>query len=289
MSREIDDIGDDDGNDDAVELSRDLRAAQAEQSGAPGAPGDDDPEDDLADGTDEDAGAGEDHPPKAKQTARERIEELARARRDAEKAAFDAEMRVIELERRLADGKGDGKDAAPAAKPDPGDFTYGEVDTEYLSAMVDWKVSQREAQIRKDADERARKEAEKSRAEHYRKRLDTVMVEGPKRHRDFENAVNGTNFAPEVARDILDSDNPVDIAYHLANNLDDLRSLSKADPAGRARIIGRLEGRYSAASAAKKVTSAPAAMGSRPRADTAGRYGPDNQDDFDRAFFANKR
>ena len=40
---------------------------------------------------------------------------------------------------------------------------------------------------------------------------------------------------------ILDSENPIDIAYHLSNNVGEL-ALARADSAERARTIGRPRG-----------------------------------------------
>jgi len=281
--------------DDVVELSEGMKAAI---KAAEPEEDDDDDDSDADEGDeddsepeseaepDEDSADEEPAPKKGKKDARERIKELARKRRDAEKAAFELEMKNIELERRLAE-------ARPAAKtelqaPNPKDYDYGAVDPKYLDAVVDYKVALREQEIRAEADTKAR-EADTARiVETYNKKLAKTMETGKARYADFEEVVNSTTYPAELAVMILDSDNPVDIAYHLSNNISELRALARADAAERARVIGCLEGLFSATSAAKKVTKAPEPLGSRAskaKPKSEARYGPDNQDDFDKAFY----
>lgn len=222
---------------------------------------------------------------KSGKSARERIAELTKLRRVAEGSAFEAEMRAVELERRLAERDA----AAPVAKkaPDAKDFTYGEVDPAYLDAVVEFKVGEREQGIRSEVEKTARAETEAQTKARYTAKLEEVMKAGEKRYKGFTEQVNKTPFPPDVAFAILNSDTAVDIARHLSNNIAVLREITRATPIERARMIGKLEGRFSVTSAVKK-TKAPEPMGSpNRRADTAaeGKYGPDDQDAFDKAFF----
>lgn len=278
-------------DDDAVELSRDMAKAvkaaedEAEDEDAEDAEDSDDSdaEDDSAKDRADDAA---DEPRKDKRSAQDRIKELAKLRREAEQAAFELEMRNIELERQLAERTGS-KDEAPKP-PNPKDFTYGEVDPDYLTAMVDHKVALREVDIRTEAAKAAKQAEEGEIRAKYEKRLATVMTDGGKRFKDFEAVVGKTPYTPQIAQMILDSENAVDIAYYLANNVGELRTLVRAGVSEQARVIGRLEGRFSAASAVKKKTKAPEALGShrsRESSKADGQFGPDNQDDFDKAFF----
>ena len=275
-------------DDDAVELSRDMAKAlkDADEYSDDSDDEDDDSSaeegDSAKDLTDDTA----DEPRRDKRTAQDRIKELARLRREAEQAAFELEMRNIELERQLAERVGS-KDEAPKP-PNPKDFTYGEVDPDYLTAMVDHKVALREVDIRTEAAKAAKQAEEREVRAKYEKRLAAVMVDGSKRFKDFEAVVGKTPYTPQIAQMILDSENAVDIAYYLANNVSELRTLVRAGVSEQARVIGRLEGRFSAASAVKKKTKAPEALGShrsRESSKADGQFGPDNQDDFDKAFF----
>jgi len=273
MARDHDDINDD--MEDSVELSDRFEDELDDQD-------DDQDDQDEVLTAQERAGNG-------KPSAKDRIKELAEKRRAAEQAQLAAEMRAIELERRL-EALEKGAERAPAAvkKPDPADFRYGEVDPDFVEATVNYRVWERD---QAESETRRQQEAQRTEAEtatHYRKRLTNVLTEGKKKYRGFEDAVMATDYEPALARLVLDSDRAVDIAYHLSKNGSDLLALTRANPQERLRILGRLEGSLSAASAAKKVTKAPPAMGRKPKRQSAGdgKYGPDDQDAFDRAFFS---
>ena len=286
MLDDDDDLPDDDleDEDDSVELSNDLKAAQEAEK-----PDSDDSGDESAESAAESGDSEVEKPAKRKMTADERFAELTRLRREAEKAAFEFEMKNIELEKRLAE-RDQGSSAAPKA-PDPKDFAYGEVDPDYLTAVVDFKVASREQDIRTEAAKASEAAEVKKITEHYQKRYGEVLSSDKKRFADFEAVVDKTPFTAELARDILDSDSAVDIAYFLSNNVSELRTLVRATPAERARAIGRLEGRFSAASAVKKASKAPDPLGSRQSkagSKSEPQYGPDNQDEFDKAFFAGR-
>lgn len=279
-----DDVSDDDTDDldDALEDGDDLEDDDQDE-------GDDDSDDgDDPEDEDEDAGA-QDRAARKPQGAKARIQELSRLRREAEEKAFQLELRLQELER--------AKQAAPAPEtpqlppePDPRDFDYGEVDAKYLDAVVEYRVAKK---AQEDAAARAQETAQQAQAREnakYGKRLDEVMKAGEKAHPGFGELINRVPFDAQVARMVLDSEQAVDIAFHLGNNLGDLRELTLAAPDERARILGRLEGRLSAASAGKKkATGAPNALGRtrkrKPPSKDAEKYGPSDQDAFDKAFF----
>lgn len=293
---------------DSVELSNDMAAAQDDEptgsvertahgEAVEDVPEDDEDDaegdDDAQDDQDADEDADGEAPPakgKGKQTARERIEELARSRREAQQQAFAAELREIEKDRRIAELEarmGGGAASEDDPEPNPSDFTYGHVDDQYVNAVVDWRARQQVREIQQQEQVRQNQQQEMQVRQHYMTRMNEVLESGEKKHPGFKEAVNATTYDGDLARQVLDSDIAVDLAFHLANNLDDLRSLLKATPAERARHLGRIEGRLSAPSAAKKRTRAPEPPGSgRVRSATSTRYGPDDQDEFDKAYFS---
>ena len=254
---------------------------------------DDGDEEDGEDGEDDGGkdAASDDEPPakdRKKRSAQERIKELARARRESEKAAYEAELRTQELERQLAERGEVSTEAELPKEPDPKDFRYGEVDSGYIDAVVEYRLAKKEFEGQTERKTRAEQERASSEAEWYRQRLADVMTKGTKKYSGFREAVENTVYDPALARMVLDSDNAVDIAYHLSKNVRDLRDLTRATPQERLRKLGRLEGRLSAPSAAKKTSAAPRTPGSKGRKvqdRSSGRFGPDNQDDFDKAFF----
>ena len=233
---------------------------------------------------------------KSKKTAQDRIEELAEKRRDAEAAQFAAEMAVVEKDKAIENltarlealEQGGGK-GAPAEKPDPSNFEYGEVDQKYIDAVVDWRVAVETGKLKKQQTD-ALTDAEKDRLiKHYQTASNKAEAEGAKKYGDKFDVVKRTPFSGEVARAVLDSDHPVDISYYLARNVGKLRELTKMDSAQRAKALGRLEERFSArTSAAKKRTKAPDTPGrkAKPRSSKVdSKYGPEDQDEFDKAFW----
>ncbi len=233
-----------------------------------------------------------------KQTAAERIEELAEKRRKAESEAFDAEMalqeerrRNDELEARLAKlENGGGQQTTTLKEPNPEDFEYGKVDDKYIEATIEYRLAKERETFQNTQRDQETERSNAEKAEHYKKRLAIVSKEGNKRFKDFDKIVESVNFPGEVAREILDSDFGVDISYYLAKNVGKLREVSLMSPAERTREMGRLEERFSArASAGKKRTKAPDTPGKKqkrkPVSKDEKQFGPENQDDFDRAFF----
>lgn len=279
--------------------------------------GDDDDDDDITkyyvdgDGSDEDdedededvSAAAADHDEvkpeaKPKSKAQMRIAELAEKRREAEKEAFDAQMKNVELERRLEALEKGKAEATPKVtitpKPDPKDFAYGEVDSKYIDALVEHRLSTERAKFHQEqgVTETQRKQA--ASVDHYKKRLAHISTEGAKKFGpNYDKVVNTVDFPADVARDILDSDQGVDISFYLAKNIGKLREMTTMSSTERAKAVGRLEERFSAsASAGKKRTDAPStpsrrgkSPGRKPKADEA-KYGPDDQDAFDAAFFS---
>ena len=100
--------------------------------------------------------------------------------------------------------------------------------------------------------------------------------------------------AVDVSNDVLAqmgrAKKAVDIAYYMSKNIGELIKATRAAPEERARIIGRLEGRFSATSAARKRrTGAPEPIGSNRKSSSPkgkdAKYGPSDQDAFDKAFY----
>lgn len=239
------------------------------------------PEDDTAE-VDEDDEAAEDDvaeedddaedPPapvaaKKKGGAKERIEELAAKRREAEAAAFEAEMKLVEMQRQLEELRAKTAPADAPRRPDPADFVYGETDPEYVQARIDFEVGEKlraTEKAQRDAAEKA--EIDRLKA-HYASRAEEVMAEGEKKYPGFGKAVNGLRLDGGVVQMVLDSEQAVDVTHYLVHNLGDLRALTQADPAQRARLLGRLEGRLSASAAAGKRVESKAPP--RPKAKSA--------------------
>jgi hypothetical protein len=178
-----------------------------------------------------------------------RIDELTRARREAEREAA--------YWKQVAQGTQSPAQAAPQ-RPVPENF---EKYDDYIDALTDWKAEQ--AVAKRMEQDSTRKVAE-TRAQTFAERqaqARTVMA-------DYDEVVGGseTPIAQHVGEAILESDLGPQLAYHFAKNPDALLRLNSMSPTAAAREIGRLEATLSAkpatpAAPTKKVSNTPAPAG----------------------------
>lgn len=179
-----------------------------------------------------------------------RIDELTRARREAEREA--AYWRQVAQQ-------GQAQPSAQAApqKPTPEQFDdYGQ----YVEALTDWKADQ--AVAKRMEQDSTRKVAD-TRAQTFAERQATARTVMP----DYDEVVGSsdTPIANHVGEAIMESDRGPDLAYHFAKNPDVLMRLNGMSPTQAAREIGKLEATLPApkipAPPSKKLSSTPAPAG----------------------------
>lgn len=176
-----------------------------------------------------------------------RIDELTRARREAEREA--AYWRGVAQQ-------GQAQQSAQAAptKPTPDKYDdYGE----YIEALTDWKTEQAVA-TRMEQDNT--RKAVDARNQTFSERQAATRAALP----DYDEVV-GASDAPvsaHVSEALMDSDRGPELAYHFAKNPDVLMSLNGMSPTQAAREIGKLEATLSAVKApsvpSKKLSTTPA-------------------------------
>lgn len=176
-----------------------------------------------------------------------RIDELTRARREAEREA--AYWRGVAQQ-------GQAQQSAQAAptKPTPDKYDdYGE----YIEALTDWKTEQAVA-TRMEQDNT--RKAVDARNQTFSERQAATRAALP----DYDEVV-GASDAPvsaHVSEALMDSDRGPELAYHFAKNPDVLMSLNGMTPTQAAREIGKLEATLSAAKTpavpSKKLSTTPA-------------------------------
>lgn len=210
-------------------------------------------------------------PPKKKpQTAQERIDELTRARREAERRAEAAERRAEAAERAKP---AEEKPAEPAAEvpqgpPQPDDFEFGELDSAYIAATVKYHTDQRIAEF-------TEQQARAQRQAAVQTKFTQTVERGRGKYDDFEEKVvqgaqDGAWPLSETLGSLLvESDVGEDIAYHLATNPDEAASIYAKAPVEQARYFGRLEAKFSAARAAATGGNEPAVTPATTRAPKA--------------------
>lgn len=222
--------------------------------------GDEVPGDDTGTEGGDDAGKPLDAP---KKSVQERINELTRARREAER-------RVEALQAELNQSRSVAKPAEPAAKvadtsaaaetaqgvPNPESYDFGELDSRYIRDLARYEADQRYAELREqDRQERLQTQQQQQQQAAHAK-FQTRVEEGSKKYEDFyEKVVIGAEnvawpLSPELGQLIVESDAGADIAYHLATNPDEAARIFAQSPLEQARYFGRMESKFSAAQSA---------------------------------------
>ena len=176
-----------------------------------------------------------------------RIDELTRARREAEREA--SYWRGIAQQ-------GQAQQSAPAAptKPTPDKYDdYGD----FVEALTDWKTEQ--ALAKRMEQDSTRKVAE-TRSQTFAERQVATRAVLP----DYD-AVVGASETPisnHVGEALMESDRGPELAYHFAKNPDVLQNLNGMTPMQAAREIGKLEATLSIKTApvvpSKKLSTTPA-------------------------------
>jgi hypothetical protein len=204
--------------------------------------------------------AGEDEGDKPKKTVQDRINELTRQRREADRRNAELERRLAAIEAGKPEPKPDAQ-PDPDAPPDPSAFEYGELDVGYIKAVARHEARQEHASLRKSEEER---QQQAKHVEHQREvatRMTTLIETGTAKFDDFEDLVKDPTLpvTPELAMLVLDSDVGADIAYHLAQpkNRAELIAMVQKNPLQLAKEFGKLEVRFAKKTEEKKAPGAP--------------------------------
>jgi hypothetical protein len=192
--------------------------------------------------------------PKPKKSAKDRIDELTAARREAER---EAEYWRSKATQAPAPAQEPQQPLRDEAEPDPSKYTYGETDANFIRDHATYHARKafREEQER-DQQARAQQTAQAQFAEREAKAVeqfdDFYQVVG----HGYDKAVKVIPQAAQQA--ILECEVGPQIAYHLAKNPAEARRLSAMSPLSQAREIGRLEAKLTAAPLTPKTaTQAP--------------------------------
>lgn len=199
-------------------------------------------------------------PSKPKQTAQERINELTRLRREAEREAEEYKARLLEYEQQRQEPPKE-EAAKPGAKkveaeaedpPDPQDFEYGELDSRYIAALVEYQTDRRIEVLRKKAEEEWEATQVQREQEEVKKKFSAKVEEGSKKHEDFyDKVVIGAEkgawaLSEDLGKLLVDSEVGDDIAYYLATHPEESVQIYRQSPVEQARFFGRMEAKFSA-------------------------------------------
>jgi len=160
-----------------------------------------------------------------------RIDELTRARREAERQAA--------YWRELAEGKQE--QAQPEPKPTQDRFASYD---EYVEALTDWKAAQVAERVKKELAqtqaETANRQAQTAATETWQQR----QTEARKAIPDYDEVMGSAAevyVAKHVEAALLDSARGPELAYHFAKNPQEVARINALSPIQAAMEIGRLE------------------------------------------------
>lgn len=189
---------------------------------------------------------------KPKNSAQKRIGELTRKQRDAERDA--AYWKGVAQGRPTPTGA---SQAEPAAKPRVEQFADYET---FVEALSDWKAGEA---VSKYHASQQREQA----ATTLQTKTQDLVTKGTAKFEDFAEVVTNPDLTISMvmAEAMFESENSIEVLYHLAQRPEECERISRLSPSAQAREIGKLEVKLANATveakqqqAARKTTQAPA-------------------------------
>jgi len=223
---------------------------------------------------------------KKKKSVQQRIAELTKKRREAERAAKEATEKLIAAQER-AKALEEAKEKEGASAPDPNDekYRYGEVDEQYLEDLAQFKADKLFAE--KQA-EKAKEDADKvaaDRVAYFEGKMKDLETDGITKYDDFEQSLADIESGDvpltfTMAELMLESKHGADVVHALASDPAEATRISQLSPLRQAAEFGKIEAKFSrspAKSSAKqgrKKSRAPTPPKRRARG-KGGKFAPD--------------
>lgn len=227
---------------------------------------------------------------KPKKTFQDRIDEVTRARREAEREAKYwrdvAEGRVQGQQNRQPEPQG-------PKPPNPDDFDLGDMDPRYLDAMVDYRV---DLKLSSGLD-KVRSEVAQSLHRQAGARVWEASQEAARaKFADYDEVVQPTDpvtgairwpLSDVAGEELQKMDAGGEVAYYLASHPEEAHRIYRLDPSSQLRELGRIEARLEMPSRpqAKAATDAPKPATSQARG-AGGQFSPSPETDDFKAFEA---
>lgn len=262
-----------------------------------------------ADATGEDGDTGDDdeidEQPKRK-TARERIQELNKRARDAERRGSNLEARLAALEKGAGqpnnfNGSSGSKDSAP----DPSDQTkypLGHLDDRYIEDKLDWLATEKATKLADAALQRQQETEQSTALERQQAALmdtvDTVSAKGVELYDDFQEVVVDAGLKGDWAltqttfEAAAESEHGPQILYELAENPKEAKRVASLSNIQQLRFVDKRNSEIAEKMAGRKIPKAGAPPQTQTRgANSSTRISPttDNLDDFEKAWEADAK
>lgn len=180
----------------------------------------------------------------------ERVNEITRARREAERRAEALERELSQYRQQPVQHQPQGTEAPPSLE----DFGYDM--TKWSSAMTEYAIKQAESRVEQRFQQNNQRQHQQTVEQQFQQR----SQEYAKAHPDFDQAVDqlasSVSFHPAIVDAIGNSDHGPAVVHYLAQHLDEADALSRLPPHLAAVRLGRIEAQVSTAKP-KPVTNAP--------------------------------
>lgn len=187
----------------------------------------------------------------------ERVNEITRARREAERREQAQAQRAESLERELEQYRKGSPQHQPRSTekaPALADFNY-DMD-EWSRAMSEYAITQAESRVEQKISTRSQQERQQSVQKSFEERAAKYAAEHP----DFDQAVDDLGrtirFSPEIVEAIGMSDHGPAVVHYLAQHLDEADRIARLPAHIAAVQLGRIEAQVSTPKP-KPVTKAP--------------------------------
>lgn len=200
--------------------------------------------------------------PKPKLTAEQRINQLTRRLRATERERDSLKGRretppedAEEEETPLTEDKPARKEAGK--RPDPKDYTYGQLDDKYIADVVKHETDKALAAHDAAQKQSRQEQAAAQKAREFNKQLKTLHESGASAFDDFDDVVVEAGKAGEYDLSQLtlemaaESEVGHKVLYHLATHPEEATAIYSSSSVKQAAAFGRLEAKFSAPAAQK--------------------------------------
>jgi uncharacterized phage infection (PIP) family protein YhgE len=298
QEEEVADLGEDENPPATDEDAEEAEAADAE-------PESDEDEDEVE----------EPQPKKNKVSARERIEQLNKQVREAERREADYLRRMEQLEAAIKEKASEEqvplREQLPAKAPNPdakdenGDAIYplGEFDGQYIADLAEYTINEKMKAVeeRRQQEERQREfqQAQEALKNEWIDKLEKYEEEVPEVRENIRELTDtfsslDPGYGEFLATSLMGSEYGPQIMNYLSQNIGEAQKIVNSGPAGALFAFGRLEAMFTKPAKSeerkeKKMSKAPAPPEDRNRG-TGGKFAvrpdTDNLDAFEKAFFS---
>lgn len=181
----------------------------------------------------------------------ERVNEITRARREAERRAQFLEQRLAQVESQQQHNQPRNQNDRP---PSLQEFESVE---DWGAAVAEYSARQALSQAEQRLQQRDQHHSQQQLAQQFQAKEAAYAATHPDYLDRVAEMTSAIQFHPEVLSAIAQSDHGPDVAHHLAQHLDVADRLSRMSPVAAAVEIGRIEARLSTPKP-KPVTQTPA-------------------------------